>query len=336
MGLLGTSFALGPAHRAVAAPNNFVTMPDGVQIAINVRLPEGYQAGRRYPTVFEMSGYDGGSAEGHTLVTDLGLQGVPVLPADDSRQLTDRFDAQYVTIHASVRGTGCSSGEFDLFSRKSAEDGKYIIDNYIPNQPWSNGDVAYISHSYGGITGFMIAETQPTHLRVISVSGLIDDMYRGITYPGGVSNYGFPLAWTGAIRPAYDLLGGTAPGIFREEEPDDVQNRRVRCANNQLEKRRTVIDDPLVQGLNDTDSEWFRAAVADHGRRSHQRADSHHRRIPGRADRPARPHPLVGAGARCPEAACAHQRQPRHAESRATRVPRCGPTGRRGSTTSWV
>src|SRR2546423_3058561 len=170
LALAATSLAVGSAHRAVAAPNNFVTMPDGVQIAINVRMPEGYQPGHKYPTVFEMNGYDGGSAVGHTMLTDLGLQAVPVLPQDDSRQLTDRFDAQYVTIHASVRGTGCSSGEFDLFSTKSADDGKYIIDNYIPQQPWSNGDVAYISHSYGGITGFMIAETQPQHLRAISLS----------------------------------------------------------------------------------------------------------------------------------------------------------------------
>jgi putative CocE/NonD family hydrolase len=234
-------------------------MPDGIEIAVNVRLPDGYVEGRKYPTLFEMSGYDGGSAEGGTLLNDFGLNDVPVLPSSDSRQITDKFDGQYVTIHASVRGTGCSGGEFDLFSTKSAEDGKYIIDQWIPDQSWSNGQVALIGHSYGGITGFMIAQTQPAHLKVATLSGLIDDMYRGITYPGGVANYGFPLAWTGALRPAYDLLGGLAPGILREESDDDVENRRLRCGTNALTKRRTVIDDPLIQGLTDTDSEWFRA-----------------------------------------------------------------------------
>ena len=48
------------------------------------------------------------------------------------------------TVHASVRGTGCSSGEFDLFSWRSALDGKEIIDNWIPNQPWSNGAVGIL------------------------------------------------------------------------------------------------------------------------------------------------------------------------------------------------
>jgi putative CocE/NonD family hydrolase len=259
--VLGVSaLALAAPPGAEAAPNNFVTMPDGVQIAINVRMPDNYVPGQRYPTLFEMSGYDGGSAQGGTLLTDFGLDGLdlPVLPAGDSRQISSHFNGEYVTIHASVRGTGCSSGEFDLFSSKSAEDGKFIIDNWIPDQPWSNGDVAYIGHSYGGITGFMIVESQPSHLRVASLSGLIDDMYRGITYPGGVSNYGFPLAWTGVLRPAYDVLGGTAPGLVREESNEYITDRRLRCANNQLAKRRALLDDPLVQGLSDTDSEWFR------------------------------------------------------------------------------
>jgi hypothetical protein len=254
-----TVLVAAPAPPAVAAPNDYVTMPDGVDIAVNVRLPDGYQPGQRYPTVFEMSGYDGGSAEDGTLLNDLGLTMVPVLPHDDSRQLTERFNREYVTVHASVRGTGCSGGEFDLFSWKSAEDGKYVIDEWIARQPWSDGDVAIMGHSYSGITGFMVAATRPRHLRAVTVSGLVDDLYRGLTYPGGVANYGFPLLWAGAIRPAYDLLGGVAPGIFREEDEDDVENRRLRCANDQLTKRRTVLDDPLVQGLNDTDSEWFRA-----------------------------------------------------------------------------
>lgn len=244
---------------ASAAPNDYVTMPDGVEIAVNVHFPDGYEVGRSYPTLFEMNGYDGGSASGGTLLNDLGLNDLPVLPADDSHQITRQFHDEYVTVHTSVRGTGCSGGEFDLFSTIAAQDGRYIIDEWIAEQPWSNGDVAIIGHSYGGITGFLIAATQPNHLRAASLSGLIDDMYRGMVYPGGVSNYGFPLLWTGALRPVYDILGGAAPGLVREETDDEVEQRRLRCANNQLTKRRAIADDPLVQGLAQTDNAWFRA-----------------------------------------------------------------------------
>lgn len=43
-----------------AASSQFVILGDGTSIALNVRLPDHYEPGRRYPTVFEMSGYDGG------------------------------------------------------------------------------------------------------------------------------------------------------------------------------------------------------------------------------------------------------------------------------------
>jgi putative CocE/NonD family hydrolase len=237
--------AVAPA--SIAAPNAFVTLSDGVEIAINVRMPDGALPGLRYPTIFEMSGYDGGSADGGTLLKDIGADGLPIetpLPADDSRQLTELFYGEYVTVHASVRGTGCSSGE--------------IIDGWIVKQPWSNGAVGIVGHSYGGITGFMVAATQPQSLRAASVSGLIDDVYRALVHPGGVSNYGFPLLWTGGIRPAYDLAGGLLPGLVRPEEEDDVEGRQLECGTNALARSRTVLNDPLVQGIQETDNDWYR------------------------------------------------------------------------------
>jgi len=259
IGLLAPVVVGGGAAPAVAAPTGFVTMSDGVQIAVNVRLPDGYVPGLRYPTIFEMSGYDGGSADGGTLAHDLGVEDVPGVPAADSRSITELFYGEYVTVHASVRGTGCSTGEFDLFSWRSALDGKEIIDNWIPTQAWSNGAVGIVGHSYGGITGFMVAATQPEHLEGVSVSGLVDDLYRGIAYPGGVSNYGFPLLWTGGIRPAYDIAGGLLPGILREEGSDDDPERQEQCAASVAGKSRTVLNDPLLQGLQDTDNEWYRS-----------------------------------------------------------------------------
>ncbi|MDQ6853695.1 MAG: CocE/NonD family hydrolase [Actinomycetota bacterium] len=259
LALVGPLSVVARPDVAAAAPNGFVTMTDGVSIAVNVRMPTNYIPGQRYPTVFEMSGYDGGSANGGTLAKDVGVPpGTPV-PRDDSRQLTDLFNGEYVTVHASVRGTGCSSGEFDLFSWRSALDGKEIIDNWIPNQSWSDGAVGIVGHSYGGITGFMVAATQPQHLKAVTVSGLIDDVYRALAYPGGVSNYGFPLLWTGGIRPAYDVAGGLLPGLVRPQRPEDTPNRQERCAVNAAGKSRTVTNDPLLQGLSETDNDWFRS-----------------------------------------------------------------------------
>jgi len=71
--LVGPLSAVVRPEVAAAAPTGYVTMSDGVSIAVNVRMPTHYVPGTRYPTVFEMSGYDGGSANGGTLAKDVGV-----------------------------------------------------------------------------------------------------------------------------------------------------------------------------------------------------------------------------------------------------------------------
>ena len=237
--ILATLLVSATPTPALASPNLFLTMSDGVVIALNIRMPNDYQEGRAYPTVFEMNGYDGGSSDGDE----------PVLAEEGSRVLTKQFYDDYVTVHASVRGTGCSGGEFDLFSQRSALDGYEIVE-WINEQEWSNGRIGLYGHSYGGITGFMVAATRPPSLDAASLSGLIDDLYRGIVYPGGVSNYGFPLLWTGGVRNVYDVGGGFFYGL-------DEGGAEGGCVANAPTKSRTVLNDPIVQGLSDTDNTWF-------------------------------------------------------------------------------
>ncbi|MDX1658077.1 MAG: CocE/NonD family hydrolase [Nitriliruptorales bacterium] len=239
---------------APTGPTHYVQVSDGTWIALHVQMPDDYVEGETYPTVFEMSGYESGSADGRTPAGDVAdATGISEIPLQGGTRAAHGFmhDDDYVTVMASLRGTGCSSGEFDLFSWRSALDGREVIDGWIAHQPWSNGDVAIYGHSYSGITGTMIAATRPAHLRAASVSGLIGDIYRDIVYPGGITNYGFPLLWTGAVRPLYDVGGGVGGGLIPTPQQD--------CAAHQAEKSRTVLEDPLIHGLDDTDSEWYRS-----------------------------------------------------------------------------
>jgi uncharacterized protein len=253
--LLAVALVLAIAAPATAAPTHYVETSDGASIAINVKVPDHCTAATPCPTFFEMSGYESGSDEGRTPAGHLADEtGLP-LPAQTGTRAAhaDHLDDRYVTVLASIRGTGCSSGEFDLFSWRSALDGREVIDDWIARQPWSNGEVVIFGHSYSGLTGMMVAATRPEHLRAVSASGLFGDIYRDIVYPGGVTNYGFPLLWTGAVRPAYDIGGGTAGGLYPVEDTSDE------CAANQAGRSRTVLEDPLIHGLDDTDSEWYRS-----------------------------------------------------------------------------
>jgi len=173
------------AVRAAApAPSQmvYVAVDDGTEIALRLFYPDGYVEGNQYPALMEIEGYGGASD-----------------PSDGSFV----GNSNYVVVAVSLRGTGCSAGTLDLFSERSSKDGAWIIDHWIPSQPWSNGKVGIYGHSYGGLEGFLVAAEVPTseHLKAVAVSGLIDDFYRGILYPGGISNYGFPLLWGAGLRP---------------------------------------------------------------------------------------------------------------------------------------
>jgi uncharacterized protein len=199
-------------------PTNYITMPDGTSIALNIQFPAPPRPAGGWPVIFTIDGYEGASA--------------PVDPA--------HFGNHYVVIHMSLRGTGCSGGSFDLFDRRSAMDGYHAIE-WAAAQPWSDGKVGIQGHSYGGITGWLVTATQPPHLKAVALSGLIDDLYKGITYMGGVSNLGFPLLWSGAYRPLRDVGAGTLEAI---------SNGDTQCAKNLAGRvPPNAADDPIVNGV---------------------------------------------------------------------------------------
>lgn len=165
----------------------FPNTPQQVEIAVQVFFPDLYDANKTYPALVEVEGYGGAASP------------------NDSSFVNDK---DYIVVAVSLRGTGCSAGQLELFSDQSSKDVAWIINNWIPQQTWSNGKAGIYGHSYGGLTGFLVASFAGTeHLKAVAVSGLIDDFYRGILYPGGISNYGFPVLWGAGVRP----LGEHAP-----------------------------------------------------------------------------------------------------------------------------
>ncbi|NLF68619.1 MAG: CocE/NonD family hydrolase [Candidatus Anammoximicrobium sp.] len=154
----------------------FATMSDGVRIALAVGYPRGFESEdrqRRWPAVFQTCGYPGATV------------------AANPGNLGDRF----VTVQASIRGTGASGGALSPWRPRTWQDGYEIIENWIVQQPWSNGRVGILGYSWPGLLGFLTATTQPPSLKAVCVGGLIDDFYRGIARPGGVPNMGFPVEW---------------------------------------------------------------------------------------------------------------------------------------------
>ena len=147
--------------------------------------------GGAWPTVFTMEGYDGASRPSPNVY----------LKMDDGELMAVRLTfgagprADYAFAQASIRGTECSGGHFDLYDRRHAKDGNNIVE-WLAAQPWSNGRVGMFGSSYPGQTAYLVATTKPPHLTAISANLLHSDIYRDIFMPGGVQNILFPSLWT--------------------------------------------------------------------------------------------------------------------------------------------
>ena len=210
-------------------------------------------AAGQHPTMFTMEGYAGASRNAPNAY----------LRMDDGElmALLIRFGAgprgDYVSVQASTRGTECSGGQFNLYDRRHAWDGYHIIE-WIAEQPWSNGNVGMFGSSFPGQTAYLVATTQPPHLKAISANLLHSDIYRDIFMPGGVQNYLFPTLWTYAAGPHRAPQDSLQKGTMPSDEICD-QNQASRYSSGELLQPQ---HEPLWAAIGSTDNDWYAAHAA--------------------------------------------------------------------------
>ena len=179
------------------------------------------------PVILTVDGYAHSSPTHYVEMRDGQLMAVDIAVEPDERAWrAPPVSGEYVCVHASIRGTGCSAGSFDLYDRTHAKDGYEIVE-WLADRPWSSGRVGLYGYSYSGFTGFFIAAKQPPSLACASVSLLTDDLYRGLVFPGGVPNTVFPAFWALGRRPASDYQSAYE-GTVEDEDAVCAQNVATR------------------------------------------------------------------------------------------------------------
>jgi hypothetical protein len=171
--LLAT-FAASAQARTVTG---YLTMRDGTPIKYTAVIPNGNGP---FPVVFTYDGYASG--------VDGGSQ-PPIV--GNVEQLVAHG---YVALGANVPGTGCSGGNFTLFTPDWGQDGAQIIE-WAARQPWSDGNVGEIGHSFAGFDTWFVAADRPPHLKAIAPESTDGDFYQDAVYPGGIWNYGITDAF---------------------------------------------------------------------------------------------------------------------------------------------
>lgn len=191
----------------------YITTRDGTQLAVNVTLPGPIDAGP-WPTVIEYSGYDVSN---------------PAAPQVSSLIASV---LGYAVVGVNLRGTGCSGGAFDLFEAAHGTDG-YDAVEIVARQPWvAFNRVGMVGTSYPGILQLYVAGLRPPHLAAIAPLAATADFGRGILYPGGIPNDGFPLGWLVERRDQAAPFGQPS-AVSRRDQGDAVciENQRFRGQN---------------------------------------------------------------------------------------------------------
>ena len=194
---LVASLALcGVAQAAPVKKTGYITMSDGTQLRYAVELPN---TSGRFPVAMKYDGY----CEGTDPVT--------CNEGDDASAL---LAAGYAVMGVNMRGTGCSTGQFDFRSATEETDGKSVVE-WAASQPWSTGHVGMFGDSFPGIMQPGVAALHPKGLDAIAPWQIVDDVYRDVAYPGGLANAEFGAFWGFGDQPAAatsSAINGTTAG----------------------------------------------------------------------------------------------------------------------------
>ncbi|MGC1778696.1 MAG: CocE/NonD family hydrolase [Xanthobacteraceae bacterium] len=150
-----------------------VRMRDGIRISLCVYRPA---AEGRFPALFAASPYQ------------YEMDDVPAFPLFLWRETgpIEWYVAQgYAYVHADVRGSGRSEGEFEFMGLAEQQDYVELI-GWIVEQGWSNGRVGGIGQSYYAMAQWLMATYNPPGLACIAPYDGLVDQYRGSNYHGGI------------------------------------------------------------------------------------------------------------------------------------------------------
>jgi hypothetical protein len=173
-------------------------MGDGVQIAVDVWLPQDYQAGQRLPVLMRTTRYGRDGQFGWAFRLLVGLkQTNPHGPGDEQ---TDYLNARnFVVMVVDARGTGASSGHRDReFSPEEIADFGELA-KWAASQPWSNGRIGTFGGSYEGTAAELTAATNVPAVRTVAAMSSQFDTATQI-FPGGIYNQSMVHAWSDLIR----------------------------------------------------------------------------------------------------------------------------------------
>ena len=172
---------------AIDIKNFYVTMRDGVRIAVTQYLPKSLTLDQKLPTILHSTRY----MRAMDLRWDSSRRGYFHYPH------VPRFLANgYAWISVDSRGSGASYGRWSCpWAPDEIKDYGEIVE-WITKQPWSNGKVGCFGISYDGTTAEMTATNMNPAVKAVVPQFALFDAFADVGYPGGIHHSVFTEKWS--------------------------------------------------------------------------------------------------------------------------------------------
>jgi len=180
---------IAPAWRGAETTSLFVTMRDGIKLAVDLSLPLGVPAGTKMPALVAATRY----WRARELRWPFSLF---IKEPDGAR---DFFTARgWALLRVDMRGTGASFGTqphpWPATDLGDLED----LARWVVAQTWSDGSLCAFGNSYQATTAALLCATGHPGVRSALVRFTEYDVYADIAFPGGVPNEFILRNWSAA------------------------------------------------------------------------------------------------------------------------------------------
>ena len=178
--------------RGVKTQSMYLTMRDGVKIAVDLHLPPEALRGDRVPTIIRQTRYLR-SVEFRRPFDSI-IQKWFVDTCYEKKQYL--LARGYAWVDVDARGSGVSYGERPCpWYEDEVRDGADIVD-WIIAQPWSNGNVGATGVSYDGTACEMLMINRHPAVKAVIPQFSLFDTYTDVAFPGGVHQFHFTECWS--------------------------------------------------------------------------------------------------------------------------------------------
>jgi hypothetical protein len=183
-----------PKYDGIETTSFYLTMRDGVKIAVDLHLPKGLKDGEKLPTILFQTRYV------RSLDYRWPFSAFSDMSPESGKAIKLFVPRGYAWVDVDVRGSGASFGTRPYpWSPDEVKDGGEIVD-WIIRQPWSDGTVGSLGWSYTGSTSeFLLVNNHPA-VKAVAPRFALFDAYTDIAYPGGIHLAWFTETWAWVNR----------------------------------------------------------------------------------------------------------------------------------------